>query len=277
MIGRTINGYKITALLGEGGMAKVYQAEHLVLHQSFAMKVFNFDSSSLRPNQVMEFAQRFKREIDILVEHKHSNIVRIIDHGSASNMQYLVMELLPGGTLTDRIRQGALSVEESATILDQVASALDYMHGKNIFHRDMKPPNILFNSAGQAVLTDFGIAKVLGETTEITESHQILGSLSYCSPEQWQTKNVDRRADIYSLGIVLFEMLTGNLPFQGRSPHAMMDQHLNKRPPAIIDVRPDLSPEIGWVINKVLEKHPDDRFQSAGEFAAEFRKAAEIK
>ncbi len=265
-IGRRIGNYEITGLLGEGGMAAVYRARQLNIKRDVAIKVM--DEKLARQS---DFARRFEREAETIADLNHAHILKLFDYGQQDDVVYLVMELLRGGSLSSLIRQEPLAPERASQILDQVGSALDYAHRRGIVHRDLKPPNVLFDDAGNAFLTDFGIAKILSETTALTQTGAAMGTPAYMAPEQWQRGAVDSRADLYALGIMLFEMLTGRVPFEADTPYQMMFAHIQEPPPPICSLRPDLPSAVEAVIQKALAKDPQRRFQSAGEMAAAFK------
>ncbi len=265
-IGRRIGNYEITGLLGEGGMAIVYRARQLNIKREVAIKVM--DERLARQS---DFARRFEREAETIADLNHAHILKLFDYGQQDDQVYLVMELLRGGSLSSLIRQESLPPERAGQILDQVGSALDYAHRRGIIHRDLKPPNVLFDDAGNAFLTDFGIAKILSETTALTQTGTAMGTPAYMAPEQWQRGGVDSRADLYALGIMLFEMLTGHVLFEADTPYQMMFAHVQEPPPPIRSLRPDLPPAVEAVIQKALAKDPEQRFKSAGEMAAAFK------
>ncbi len=265
-IGRRIGNYEITGLLGEGGMAIVYRARQLNIKREVAIKVM--DERLARQS---DFARRFEREAETIADLNHAHILKLFDYGQQDDQVYLVMELLRGGSLSSLIRQESLPPERAGQIFDQVGSALDYAHRRGIIHRDLKPPNVLFDDAGNAFLTDFGIAKILSETTALTQTGTAMGTPAYMAPEQWQRGGVDSRADLYALGIMLFEMLTGHVPFEADTPYQMMFAHVQEPPPPIRSLRPDLPPAVEAVIQKALAKDPEQRFKSAGEMAAAFK------
>ncbi len=268
LIGQRLGQYEILSLLGEGGMAAVYRARQLNIKRDVAIKVM--DERLARQS---DFARRFEREAETIADLNHAHTLKLFDYGQQGDQVYLVMELLRGGSLSSLIRQGPLAPERVGQILDQVASALDYAHGRGVIHRDLKPPNVLFDDAGNAFLTDFGIAKILSETTALTQSGTVMGTPAYMAPEQWRRGAVDSRADLYALGIMLFEMLTGHVPFEADTPYQMMFAHIQEPPPPIRSLRPDLPPALEAVIQKALAKDPERRFQSAGEMASAFRLA----
>ncbi|MCE7946943.1 MAG: hypothetical protein DYG88_05890 [Chloroflexi bacterium CFX4] len=262
--------YMITALLGEGGMAAVFRAQQLSVKRDVAIKVIKTGLLNMG-----EFVRRFEREAETVAALDHIHILKVFDYGQQGDMVYLVMQLLSGGSLADLIaRSGGLSVTQAAKLLDQMAAALDYAHGQSIVHRDMKPHNVLLDQQGNAFLTDFGIAKLRNTSgTALTQSGGTLGTPAYMSPEQWRGEAVDARADIYALGIILFEMLTGRVPFEGDTAFGLMHKHVYEPIPPVRDIKPDLPLSVERVINKALAKDKEQRFESAGALAAAFRQA----
>ncbi len=265
LIGKFLGQYEILALLGEGGMAGVYRARQASIKRDVAIKV-------IRPEMknVEDFLKRFQREAETVASMSHPHINKVFDYGTHEGKIYLVMELMTGGSLADRIRQGPLPLEDVDRILEEIASALDYAHLKGIIHRDLKPHNILFDETGGAFLGDFGLAKTLTTDSTLTQSGMAIGTPAYMSPEQWQGQVLDARSDIYSLGIVLFEMLSGQMPFQAETPPAMMYAHLQERPPLVRDLREGLPSAVEDVIQKALAKKREDRFATATEMAQAF-------
>ncbi len=265
LIGQSIGQYEIVALLGEGGMATVYRARHLSTEREVALKVIKpIFTDSPYP------ASTFLRVTETVASLNHRHILKLYDYGQEGEIIYLVMELLTGGSLADLIKQGPLPLETTKRLLDQVAQALDYAHKRGIIHLDLKPRNVLFDGEGNAVVIDFGIIKLLSDAAELADIEVIMGTPQYMAPEQWQGRPVDARADVYALGVMLFEMLAGRLPFVADTPIGLMNEHLYYPPPSICELRPDLPSRIERVINRALAKNPDQRYASAGDLAAAF-------
>jgi tRNA A-37 threonylcarbamoyl transferase component Bud32 len=269
LIGQTLGQYQITALLGKGGMATVYRARQSSIGRDVAIKVIKPDLIESE-----EFKVRFDREAQVIAAMSHPHILKVFDYGQHGDLVYLVMELLSGGSLADLIRSaGKLPLADISRLLDQIASALDYAHRRAIVHRDLKPQNVLLDEERNAFLTDFGIAKLLSETSALTQSGMAMGTPAYMSPEQWRGQAVDARADIYALGVMLYEMLAGKVPFAGDTPYSMMHMHIFQAPPNIRSVRSDLPSAVQDVLNKSMAKDRDSRHGTAGEVAAAFKAA----
>ncbi|MCC7206218.1 MAG: PD40 domain-containing protein [Anaerolineae bacterium] len=267
LIGQQLGQYQITALLGKGGMATVYRARQASVNRDVAVKVIKPDLA-----ETEEFIARFQREAQTIAGMSHPHVLKVFDFGEHSDMVYLVMELLTGGSLNDLIRrEGALQLPVMLRIVDQIAQALDYAHRRGIVHRDMKPQNVLLDENGNAFLTDFGIAKLLTETSALTQSGMAMGTPAYMAPEQWRGEQVDGRIDTYALGVMIFEMLTGRLPFSGDTPFSMMHMHVYEAPPSLQSARPELPPALQQVIDRAMAKDRDNRYASAGELAAALR------
>ncbi|MFQ5923608.1 MAG: ABC transporter substrate-binding protein, partial [Anaerolineales bacterium] len=261
--GQSIGRYHILEQLGEGGMATVYKAFDTRLEREVALKI-------ILPTrqQSPKFLKRFEREAKALAQLSHPNIVNIHDYGEHEGLPYLVMEYTPAGTLKDRLGE-AMASSEAARLLAPVARALEYAHAQKIIHRDVKPSNILITRSGEPMLSDFGIAKVLEaeETWDLTGTGVGIGTPEYMAPEQGMGKPVDHRADIYALGIVLYEMVTGRKPFHADTPLAVLLKQVNDPLPRPRGILPDLPKSVEQVILKALAKQPEDRFQDIGEFA----------
>ncbi|THB69226.1 MAG: PEGA domain-containing protein [Gammaproteobacteria bacterium] len=249
-----IPGYKIEKELGHGGMATVYLAEQESLERKVALKIM---APALAADP--SFSERFLKEGKTIAQLAHANIVSIFDIGVAETTHYISMEYVGGGDLKSKIKEGNLSVESAIKIIKEVASALGFAHQKGFIHRDIKPENILFKDNGDAVLTDFGIVKAMNSDTRMTGTGMSIGTLHYMSPEQARVKTLDGRSDLYSLGIVLFEMLTGKVPYDAGDTIAVAYSHVNDPVPELPAVHARFQP----VMDRLLAKEPDDRFENA--------------
>src|SRR5918997_1695214 len=255
------NRYRLVRPLGSGGMADVYLAHDSILDRDIALKVM-----STRYASDDEFVERFKREAQSAAALSHPNIVSIFDRGeSEDGTYYIAMEYLPGGTLKDRIMsKGALPPRTAAAVALQIAEALQVAHERGVIHRDIKPHNILITESGDVKVTDFGIARAASSST-MTRTGSILGTAHYISPEQAMGEPVGPASDLYSLGIVLYEMLTGELPYDADTPLGIAMKHVNGRlrPPKEID--PSIPPGINAITCRLLAKQPEDRYASDAE------------
>ena len=244
--------YSIQSTLGGGGMARVYLAHDAVLGREVAIKVLRDQYA-----EDAEFAERFKREARSAASLSHPNIVSIYDRGVAEDgTSYIAMEHVPGGSLKGRIsREGVLDTPEAASVALQIANALEEAHGRGVIHRDIKPHNVLLTSTGDVKVADFGIARASAYTA-ISQTSLVLGTAGYMSPEQALGEPVDPRSDLYSLGVVLYEMLTGELPFTADNPVAVSMKHVNEplRPPR--EINPEISEDMDAVVTKLLAKKP---------------------
>jgi serine/threonine protein kinase len=248
LLGKSLGRYKIVEVLGEGGMAKVYKGYDERLDRHVAIKVIE-----VRMFGSEELYKRFKREATALAQLSHPNIVNVHDYGEQEDgLPYLVMEFLGGGTLKDQIGE-PMPYHEAAKTLTPIARALSYAHRHGFIHRDIKPANILLTEAGQPMLTDFGIAKkIQDEKSSITRSGMGLGTPDYMAPEQARTKNIDHRVDIYALGVVFFEMITGRKPFIAQTPGAVILKHSQEPFPSPAMFIPGLPPSVELVILKAV-------------------------
>lgn len=264
MIGKLLgNRYQILEQLGGGGMAIIYKGRDTFLNRFVTIKVPRPEFTSDE-----EFVRRFSREAQAIARLSHPNIVSIFDVGREGDVPYLVMEYVEGDNLKNLIRtKGAISPPEKAVqIAGQVLDALQHAHDNNIVHRDIKPHNILITTLGAAKLTDFGIARE-ATTTTLTQSDTIVGSVHYLSPEQARGETAGPRSDIYSLGVVLYEMVTGVLPFKGDTPISVAIKHIQDEPLPPSRVNPAVSPELENVIIRAMAKNPADRFETARQMA----------
>ncbi len=264
LIGKKLGGYEILDRIGQGGMATVYRARQTSMNRVVALKVL--------PKHLMRddtYLTRFKREVDIVAQLEHRSIVPVHDYGDDDGQPYIAMRYMPAGSVDDKVKHGALSLDDILLIIQQIAPALDYAHSKNVLHRDLKPSNILMDDDGGAYITDFGIARIVGtEAKGSTITTQgVVGTPSYMSPEQAQGHKLDGRSDVYSLGVMLFEMATGRRPFENETPYGVAVMQVTAQPPNPRNINPNLPPAIEDVILKSLKKKPDNRFQTALELA----------
>lgn len=268
LIGRNLGGCVITLMLGQGGMARVYRARQDRLDRDVAIKI-------LPPYYASDpdFVERFKQEARALARFSHPNIVIVHDSGEEHGLLYIIMEYVPGGNLRDYMRQ-SLSLTEVTRIIREVSGALTYAHERGVIHRDVKPVNVLMDTNRRAVLSDFGIAKVLESSVAASRSGAGVGTPEYMSPEQCRGGMVDARTDIYALGVMLYEMLTGHTPFEADNYTALAHSHIYEPAPLPSRYNPRISPAVQAVVMKALEKSPADRFQSAVEMAVTLEQAA---
>jgi serine/threonine-protein kinase len=258
--------YRIVRKLGSGGMADVYLAEDEELGRRIAIKILND-----RHANDESFVERFRREAKNAAGLSHPNIVSIYDRGEAEGTYYIAMEYLDGRSLKELVvARGPLPISDAIDATRQVLAALRFAHRKGVVHRDIKPHNVMADADGRLKVTDFGIARA--GVSQMTEAGSIIGTAQYLSPEQARGAPVDQRSDLYSVGIVLYEMLTGMTPFSGETPVEIAMKHLSDppRPPSL--ERPDISPDLDMVVLRALAKSPDDRFQTAEEMDAELER-----
>jgi eukaryotic-like serine/threonine-protein kinase len=260
--------YRIQRKLGAGGMADVYLAEDQELGRRVAIKILNG-----RHANDDQFIERFRREAKNAAALNHPNIVSIYDRGNAEDTYYIAMEYLDGKTLKELIvGRGKAPVNVAIEYARQILSALRFAHRHGIVHRDIKPHNVLVDGEGRVKVTDFGIARA--GTSQMTETGSIVGTAQYLSPEQARGGEVDQRSDLYSLGVVLYELLTGKTPFEGDTPVEIAMKHLSNAPKPPSKLRPDIPEELDMVVLRALAKNPDDRYQSADEMEADLERVA---
>jgi hypothetical protein len=265
--GYTLGQYRLMERLGRGGMATVYKAYQLSLDRYVAVKVL---STFLA--QDPDFAARFQREAQAIAKLNHPNILSVHDYGQEGELIYIVMRYVEGGTLQDMLGR-PLDLDTTVEIIAQMGEALEHAHQRGIVHRDVKPSNILMADGNWALLSDFGLAKVIGASTRITKTGMGIGTPTYIAPEQARGTGIDARSDIYSLSIVLFEMLTGQVPFEGDSSLVVLFKHLTAPPPPPREINPDIPKPVEWVLLKALAKDPVDRFQRPREMVTALQKA----
>lgn len=277
LAGRTLGSCLLEKRIGQGGMGTVYLARQARPARNVAVKV-------LSPNLAMdsqiydEFLARFRREADVIAKLEHVNIMPIYEYGEQDGLAYLVMPYLTGGSLREVLaRHGALPLDEVVAYIDQAASALTYAHAQGVIHRDLKPANFLLHADGRLVLADFGIARIMEERSPgatLTKTGSTLGTPEYMAPEMVRGQTADYRADIYELGIVLFEMLCGHVPFTGNTFYAVMIKHIQEPLPLLHQINPAISPEVDAVVQKAAAKEPEERYPTVREMAQALRNAS---
>jgi len=271
LIGQSLGRYHILEQLGEGGMATVYKAFDTRLERNVAVKVI-----LPQKQQSEKFLKRFEREAKALAQLSHPNIVKVLDYGEHEGMPYLVMEYLPGGTLKQKLGQ-PIPWQEAARSLAPITRALEYAHQQKIVHRDVKPSNILLTQSGEPMLSDFGVAKILEaeETVDLTGTGVGVGTPEYMAPEQGMGKVVDYRADIYALGVVFYELVTGRKPYRADTPMAVMLKKMTDPLPRPSQFVRDLPEAVENVLLKALARQPADRYLDMSLFAEALDKLAQ--
>jgi len=268
LTGKQFGHYQIVAPLGEGGMAAVYKAYQPSMERYVAVKVLPRHMSTSE-----EFVNRFRREAKLLAQLQHPHILPVFDYGEADGYPYIVMPLVNSGTLADLLKKRQLSLPEVRRIMMQLGDALGYAHMRGMIHRDIKPSNVLIDERGNCLLTDFGLARMAESATKITSSGAVMGTPAYMSPEQGAGTDIDHRSDIYSLGIILYEMVTGRVPYTAETPVAVVFKHIQDPLPSARKLNPNLPEAVELVLLKLLAKNPADRYQSAEDFVHAIQKA----
>lgn len=265
--GRQVGDYRIEERIGRGGMATVYRAYQASMNRYVALKLIPYGQDA----EHEEFRRRFAQEAEVIIGLEHIHILPIYGYGITSGVAYLAMRLLSGGSLSDLLVDGPLPLDRAAEIFGQVARGLAYAHSKGIIHRDLKPSNILLDDAGNAYLTDFGLAKWVENSAMLTKTGSIVGTPAYMSPEQLRGDPIDHRADIYSMGIVLYHMVTGRPPFESTSTDvvSIIYQHLERAPVSPSAHNPEVSPSVDAVVLRALQKDPALRYSSIKQMADE--------
>jgi eukaryotic-like serine/threonine-protein kinase len=273
MIGTVLSDrYKLEAKLGSGGMSTVYLARDSTLDRQVAVKVMHREMS-----EQADQLQRFRQEARAVAKLSHPNVVAVIDAGEDGGHPYIVFEYVEGETLKQRInRVGALDAQEALAYAIEVARGLTVAHARNMVHRDIKPQNVLIDSEGRAKLTDFGISRQL-EQDGMTATGRVLGTTDYVAPEQAMGHPVDQRSDVYSLGVVLYEMLVGQVPFQADSQVGVAMKHVNEELPDVQQRRPEISAAAAMVVERATAKDPAERYQKVGELIDDLATALEVE
>jgi serine/threonine protein kinase len=265
--GQTLGRYELRHLIGRGGMADVYEGYDAHFDRVVAVKVFKREDE--------EMLRRFIREARLMASFRNPHLVQVYDTGSSQvngdARYYIVMPFMEGGTLRARIRRSPLPLGDACRNLQDIADALDYIHHQGIIHRDIKSSNVLLDAHGRCYLSDFGIARTATDATQLTMTGNVLGTVDYVAPELFEENHkADARSDLYSLGVLLFEMVTGQLPFSAENQIALITMHMNKRPPSPSSISQAISPDVERVVFKALEKKPEMRYASASELANAF-------
>jgi serine/threonine-protein kinase len=264
VVGELIAGrYELEKLVGSGGMSNVFRAHDRLLERTVALKILHEQFT-----RDEDYVERFRREARAVAQLAHPNIVTVIDRGEQDSRQYIVFEFVEGENLKEVVSRGPLAVHDALELALQVARALAFAHTRGLVHRDVKPQNVLLNEDGQAKVTDFGIARSL-DVQGVTQTGTVLGTSDYIAPEQARGQKVDPKTDVYSLGVVLYELLTGEVPFSGDNFVAVAMRHVNEPAPSVLERRPDCSVRLDLTIQRAMAKDPADRFESMDDFVAE--------
>ena len=256
-----IGRYEIKSELGRGGMATVYRAFDPSFQREVAIKVL--------PREMLhdpQFRSRFEREIKMIASLEHPSIVPVYDVGDDKGQPYFVMRFMNGGSLSDLIEKGSISIQDTAHIIEKIAQGLAYAHRKGIIHRDLKPDNILFDEMGEPFISDFGVAKFSESNSNLTGSG-VIGTPAYMSPEQAQGLEIDNRSDVYGLGVILYQMLSGHQPYSADTPMGVVVKHITEPVPEILKIMPDIQPDIDNIIKTAMAKDREQRYENTIELA----------
>jgi serine/threonine protein kinase len=268
LTGKQIGPYQIVAPLGEGGMAAVFRAYQPGMERYVALKIL--------PRALADdpaFSARFQREARILAQLQHPHILPVFDYGQAEGYSYIVMPYVLSGTLTDAMQGEPLPLPRIRQVISQVGDALSYARGRGLVHRDVKPSNVLVDESGNCLLTDFGVARMVESSVNLTATGAVVGTPAYMSPEQGVGREIDARSDIYSLGIILYEMATGRVPYKAETPIAVVFMHVSAPLPLPRSLNPALPEAVERVILKALAKNPDERYQTAEDMVEALKRA----
>lgn len=276
LVGKQLDEFKVIERIGRGGMATVYRAHQTSFNRDVALKVINLEDEGIAGEN---FRVRFEQEARVIASLEHIHILPVFSYGIENDIAFLAMRLLRGGTLSDVLDSGPLPLERTVELFTQVARGLSYAHQRGVVHRDLKPGNILLDDEGNACLTDFGLAKLMGDEADLTKSGHIVGTPVYMAPEQLRGERLDHRSDLYSLGIILYQMLTGRPPFDSPDSDlvAIIYKHLEMKPDPISELNLEVPPAVEAVVMKALAKNPDDRYQNALAMSNALREAAGVR
>jgi serine/threonine-protein kinase len=263
---QTVGQYRIVKKIGEGGMGAVYQADQPSVRRAVVIKVLGSSFA-----EYPDARDRFRRELEMITRLEHPHILPVYDYGEVNNNPYIVMRFMTGGSLQDRLQSGTLGRSEALSLLDQVALALDFAHDRGIIHRDLKPANILVDEAGNAYLADFGLAKTVSGTQDLTATGSTLGSPAYMSPEQARGEKLDRRSDIYAFAVLVYRVLSGRLPFEADTAWGFITKHIGEEPVPIRTYAPDLPAAVERVLAAGLAKDPQSRPGRAADLMSSLR------
>src|SRR5215213_6993773 len=268
LIGTRLNQYELAEIIRRGGMSTVYKAYQDSLDRFVAVKV-------LFTNRDPQFAARFKREARAIAALQHHNFLPVYDYGEQEGMLFLVLQYIEAGTTLGDMLGKPMGSPTALRLTSHVLDALDYAHKRGVIHRDIKPANVLMPSPNWPMLADFGIAKLMNDNQQrLTLANQIIGTAAYMAPEQATGRPIDARTDLYAAGVVLYELVTGRVPFDSDTPMAVLTKHVYEVPPPARTLNPDLPVAVEQVLQKALQKDPSARYQTAAEMAAELSRVA---